>query len=98
MAGLNQRGSPAMLAFYGDHLPSLSDAFRHFGFDEPSVDYAIWPSAGAAQRSDLRAHELGRLLVVAVLGAGPGRPDAGARARAAVTRSAYSAAVRATSL
>ncbi len=33
MDGLVRRGSPAVLAFYGDHLPSLSGAFSHFGFD-----------------------------------------------------------------
>src|SRR6266851_826266 len=66
--GLAQRRSPALLAFYGDHLPSLSNAFRHFGFDEWSSDYAIWPGEGAPQRRDLQAHELGRLIVDRVLG------------------------------
>ena len=77
MDGLEERRSPALLAFYGDHLPSLSSAFQHFGFDEPSSDYAIWPNAnwpdaigvqgGAPQRRDLPAHRLGRLIVDAVL-------------------------------
>ncbi|HEV8681073.1 MAG TPA: LTA synthase family protein, partial [Stellaceae bacterium] len=75
MSGLDERGSPALLAFYGDHLPSLSGAFRHFGFDEASSDYAIWPTAGVPQRRDLPAHELGRLIVDAVLSAVPGRPE-----------------------
>jgi hypothetical protein len=78
MAGLDERGSPALLAFYGDHLPSLSGAFRHFGFDEVSSDYAIWPTAGVPQRRDLPAHELGRLIVDAVLGAAPGLAEDGA--------------------
>ncbi len=68
MDGLGQRRSPALLAFYGDHLPSLSDAFRHFGFEEASSDYAIWPNVlwpngGGPQRCDLPAHQLGRLVV-----------------------------------
>ncbi|HTT79156.1 MAG TPA: sulfatase-like hydrolase/transferase, partial [Stellaceae bacterium] len=61
--GLERRGRPAVLAFYGDHLPSLSRAFAHFGFDEWSSDYAIWPGAGAPLRRDLGACELGRLVV-----------------------------------
>jgi Sulfatase len=68
MSGLEARGSPAVLAFYGDHLPSLSGAFRHFGFDESSSDYAIWPHTGAPQQHDLQAHQLGRLIVDTVLG------------------------------
>jgi len=69
MDGLARRASPSVLAFYGDHLPSLSGAFRHFGFEEWSSDYAIWPSAGAPTPRDLAAHELGRVIVDAVLGA-----------------------------
>jgi len=77
MDGLVRRGSPALLAFYGDHLPSLSNAFAHFGFDEAHSDYAIWPGAGTPQPRDIEAHELGRLIVDAVLGA---VPDPAARA------------------
>jgi sulfatase-like protein len=72
MDGMARRGSPSVLAFYGDHLPSLSNAFRHFGFDEWSSDYAIWPGVGAPQHRDIDAHELGRLIADAVLGT-PGR-------------------------
>ena len=80
MEGLAQRGSPAVLAFYGDHLPSLSGAFGHFGFDEASSDYAIWPGSGAPRPCDIEAHELGRLIVDAVLGATPGVSLPGAAA------------------
>jgi hypothetical protein len=77
MSGLERRGSAALLAFYGDHLPSLSDAFAHLGFAESSSDYAIWPAAnwpgGVLRRRDLHAHQLGRLIVDAALGA-PSRP------------------------
>ena len=55
MDGMARRGSPSVLAFYGDHLPSLSNAFRHFGFDEWSSDYAIWPGVGAPQHRDIDA-------------------------------------------
>jgi len=47
--GLQRRAVPAVLAFYGDHLPSLPRAFNHFGFGEASSDYAIWPGSGAPQ-------------------------------------------------
>jgi Sulfatase len=71
--GLKRRRSPAILAFYGDHLPSLSVAFRHFNFDEPHSDYVIWPGAGMApQARDLPGHELGRVIVDMALGAVPG--------------------------
>ncbi|HEV2335014.1 MAG TPA: LTA synthase family protein [Stellaceae bacterium] len=71
MEGLARHASPSVLAFYGDHLPSLGAAFDHFGFDEWSSDYAIWPGPGAPQRRDLQVHDLLRLIVDAVLGAGP---------------------------
>ncbi|HKS89977.1 MAG TPA: LTA synthase family protein, partial [Stellaceae bacterium] len=66
--GLARRGDRPTLAFYGDHLPSLSAVFRHFGFDEPCSDYVIWPGTGAPQRRDLPAHGLGRLVAEAALG------------------------------
>jgi hypothetical protein len=66
-AGLARRGAPAVLAFYGDHLPSLGDAFGHFGFTEWTSDYVLWRSGSVAapQRRDLAAHELGRLVIEA---------------------------------
>jgi phosphoglycerol transferase MdoB-like AlkP superfamily enzyme len=77
VAGLERRRSPSVLAFYGDHLPSLSRAFQHFGFAETASDYVIWPSAGApAQSRDLPAHQLGRLAVDRVLGLPVCRADA----------------------
>jgi hypothetical protein len=84
MAGLERRNPPALLAFYGDHLPSLSRAFAHFGFTESSSDYAIWPGAAAPQRCDLQAHQLGRLLVDAALGAPAGLPPRAADAAPAL--------------
>jgi phosphoglycerol transferase MdoB-like AlkP superfamily enzyme len=67
--GLDERRSDGTLAFYGDHLPSFPHAFEYFGFDEPHSDYVIWPGAGAApRRVDLPAHQLGRIVIDAVLG------------------------------
>jgi len=78
MEGLARRAPSAVLAFYGDHLPSLGTAFRYFGFDESASDYAIWPGIAAPRPGDLHAHELGRLVVDAVLGAAPGVAGCGA--------------------
>jgi hypothetical protein len=71
MEGLEERGSPGVLGFYGDHLPSLPQAFEHFGFDEPHSDYAIWPGETGIppQRCDLPAQRLGVVIVDALLGA-----------------------------
>jgi hypothetical protein len=72
MSGLEQRRNGAILGFYGDHLPSLPQAFEHFGFAEPHSDYVVWRQGGAQpHRSDLPAHRLGRLIVDQVLGAEP---------------------------
>jgi hypothetical protein len=68
MDGLARHSAPAVLAFYGDHLPSLSNAFGHFEFAESSSDYVVWPGTLRPQRRDIEAHELGRLIVDAVLG------------------------------
>jgi hypothetical protein len=74
---LEQRRCGATLGFYGDHLPSLGEAFAHFGFDEPHSDYVIWAEDdAAARRCDLPAHRLGRVIVDRVLG-----PEADAASR-----------------
>jgi phosphoglycerol transferase MdoB-like AlkP superfamily enzyme len=90
-AELEQRRCGATLGFYGDHLPSLAEAFAHFGFDEPHSDYLIWAADGAApRRCDLPAYRLGRLIVDRVLGpetgSAPGlAPSSGASDLAAGT-------------
>jgi Sulfatase len=61
--GFEGRGRDAVLAFYGDHLPSLPGAFAHFGFDDWSSDWLLWPGAGEApRRIDLPAHRLPKLV------------------------------------
>jgi hypothetical protein len=68
IAGLERRHSDTLLAWYGDHLPSLPRAFRHFGVDDWRSDYAIWSAgAGPSHRRDLAAWQLGRLVVDMVL-------------------------------
>ena len=63
---LEQRGRPAVVAFYGDHLPSLPHAFAHFGFTETSSDYVIWNGGATAERRDLPAHQLGQAAIAAL--------------------------------
>jgi hypothetical protein len=70
--GLQRRGGPAVLAFYGDHLPSLPRAFAHFGFAETSADYVIWNGGGMPERRDIPAHLLGQAVIDAALAAPPG--------------------------
>lgn len=83
--GLERRGMPAVLAFYGDHLPSLTTAFRHFGFAATDSDYVIWTGGRTVpRRYDLSAHELGRLVVDGVLGAASAEAEHREGAAAAV--------------
>ena len=66
---LERRRQPAVLAFYGDHLPSLPGAFAHFGFTEASCDYVIWNSGGGGERCDIAAHKLGQAVIAAACAA-----------------------------
>jgi len=69
MAGLAERHPDAVLALYGDHLPSLPQTFEHFGFTELHSDYVIWPGTGGVpRRVDLPAHLLGQAVVEAAIG------------------------------
>lgn len=67
---LERRDRPAVLAFYGDHLPSLPRAFAHFGFAETSADYVIWNAgSAAAEHRDIPAYRLGQKVIDAALAA-----------------------------
>jgi hypothetical protein len=71
LSGLQRRKSRGVLGFYGDHLPSLPDAFGHFGFDEVGSDYVLWRAdATDARQVDLPAHHLPRAIVDAMCAAG----------------------------
>jgi Sulfatase len=66
LSGL-QRHREGVLAFYGDHLPSLPRAFQHFGFDEWGSDYVVWHgSASSPRQLDLPAYRLPGILVDAL--------------------------------
>jgi len=71
LTGLQRRRSEGVLGFYGDHLPSLPEAFRHFGFDEVGSDYVLWRGGATDTRQiDLPAHRLPRVIVDALRAAG----------------------------
>jgi hypothetical protein len=71
LTGLQRRNGEGVLAFYGDHLPSLPRAFRHFGFEEVGSDYVVWRSSVTDTRQlDLPAHRLPRVVVDALRATG----------------------------
>ena len=50
---------PGLLAFYGDHLPSLPAVFDAVGFADARTDYFIWhPRGGERAHHDIAAHQL----------------------------------------
>jgi hypothetical protein len=80
MDGLGEHHRDGVLAFYGDHLPSLPRAFRHFGFDESGSDYVLWQDAApSARQLDLPAHRLPGIIIETLRARGAiDRPDAAA--------------------
>ncbi len=61
---LSARGDQGLLGFYGDHLPSLADAFDDYGFEDSRTDYLVWsPKSGAGLQKELAAHELAGLVL-----------------------------------
>ncbi|MGH7047244.1 MAG: LTA synthase family protein [Stellaceae bacterium] len=62
--GLGSHRPECLLGFYGDHVPSLPQAFRHFGFDEWASDYLLLDGVmRPAQRLDLPAYRLPQLIL-----------------------------------
>ncbi len=71
LTGLQRDHREGILAFYGDHLPSLPHAFRHFGFEEVGSDYVVWRGGAADGRQlDLPAHRLPRVVIDALRATG----------------------------
>jgi hypothetical protein len=63
-AELASRNSDGVFCLYGDHLPSLPNAFRAVDFDDPRTDYLIWRKGGSTPRPlDTSADVLGRLML-----------------------------------
>ncbi len=54
----------ALFGFYGDHQPSLPDAFEYFGFDDWASDYVLVGGAPSRpRRLDLPAHMLPQMII-----------------------------------
>jgi len=67
LSGLQRYRHAGVLAFYGDHLPSLPRAFRHFGFDDLGSDYLMWQDTGSpARRLDLPAYRFPEIVMGAL--------------------------------
>src|SRR5882672_9126355 len=57
---LSKHAPGALLAMYGDHLPSFPQTFRSLGFVDRRSDYLLWRAGnfGAGMRKDLAAQHL----------------------------------------
>lgn len=67
-AALEAGTEPAVLGFYGDHLPSFPGVYRALGLSDPHSDYLIWRSGGGgACQQDLAAEALASALLAARL-------------------------------
>ena len=63
LSELQRYSHESVLAFYGDHLPSLPYAFRHFGFEEWASDYVVWrDTESPARQLNLPAHQLATII------------------------------------
>jgi hypothetical protein len=69
MDAISRDDRGGLLAFYGDHLPSLPKVFGRIGFHDRESDYVIWRQGkNASARRDLAAHELGDAVLNARFG------------------------------
>src|SRR5215472_15311061 len=67
LSGLERRHYEGVLAFYGDHLPSLPQVFRHFAFSEGDSDYVVRHGAALHSRQiALPAHRLPQIIIEAL--------------------------------
>lgn len=65
---LRGRDRPGVMCIYGDHLPSLPNAFRAAGFRDTKTDYLVWSTAPApGVQVDIPAEMLGRIVLDAAL-------------------------------
>lgn len=67
---LSSRSHGSVLAFYGDHVPAISNVFDMFDYDDPRSNYFVWSSRirdkkiiRGSNESELAAEELAPLLV-----------------------------------
>ncbi len=62
---LASRERPAVLCFYGDHMPSLPDVYYRLGYDDPRTDYFVWTNGNTTSpvALDVPVEVLGRLVL-----------------------------------
>lgn len=61
---LAEQSRRGVLAFYGDHLPTLPESFGYFGYADTNTDYLVWqPDGGRGQCRDLPVHALSGLIL-----------------------------------
>ena len=63
---IEDRGDAGLLAFFGDHLPSLPDLFAELDFHDPRTDYLLWRGGGPALQRDLSASALSHAILQAL--------------------------------
>lgn len=66
LTGLLESGShPALLCFYGDHVPGMPGVFSTLDYHDEHSDYFIWSSrrGGPTEKQDLPAHQLPRMIL-----------------------------------
>lgn len=65
---LGTSGTPGLLAFYGDHLPAFSSAFKQLGLSDLRSDYLMWrPGINKSLHRDIRAQDLAATVLDALL-------------------------------
>ena len=66
---LVQYAQPAILCWYGDHVPIMPHVYNNFGLPDGKTPYAIWRNWSTEQGAcrDLVAHELGDALLQCVM-------------------------------
>lgn len=65
-AAMENRGDAGLLAYFGDHLPSLADLFAELDFHDPRTDYLLWRGGGPALQQDISASALSHAILQAL--------------------------------
>ena len=61
---MNGLPSGSVLTVFGDHQPSLPEAFKAMGFTDQRTDYAVWKAGdGVGPKHDIAVEDLACLLL-----------------------------------
>ena len=55
---LGVRSRESILAFYGDHVPAISNVFNMYDYDDPRSNYCVWSSRANNQKMMLVENEI----------------------------------------